>query len=156
MQTLQQNNTSIAWCQTYDPKNDMKGQAEIKMLMIILKKFNFKATEYGVVVEWIPFNRLNNVKKTSESKRHHHNGLGRSCYRANTSTAWCQTCDTQKKKTVQGCTSGNKQIDECIKEFQPKATEYDNVIEWDPFNRFDSIQRINKYEFGSIFLSQNG
>ncbi|RIB21036.1 hypothetical protein C2G38_2177710 [Gigaspora rosea] len=46
--------------------------------------------------------------------------------------AWYQICDPQK--TIQGCTSGNKDVDDCIREFQLKATEYEDVIEWIPFN----------------------
>ncbi|RIB29542.1 hypothetical protein C2G38_2155183 [Gigaspora rosea] len=72
------------------------------------EKIQFKATEYGVVVEWIPFNRLVNIQKTSESE-------SGSAFLA----TWLD---------VQGWTNGNEQIDEYIKEFQLKATEYDNVI----------------------------
>jgi hypothetical protein len=62
------------------------------------------------------------------------------CKRDNTSLAWCQTCDLQK--TAQGWTSGNKNIDDCIKEFQLKATKYEEVIEWIPFNKLVDIQTI--------------
>src|SRR5260363_196121 len=62
------------------------------------------------------------------------------CNRYNTSPAWCQTCDPQK--ATQEWTSGNNDIDNCIKEFQLKATNYRNVIEWIPFNRLDNIQNI--------------
>jgi hypothetical protein len=71
------------------------------------------------------------------------------CNRYNTDDAWCQTCDPQK--TTQGWTSGNKDIDDCIKEFQLKATKYENVIEWISFNRLDNIQMIGKGGFGSVF-----
>src|SRR5260363_245922 len=64
-------------------------------------------------------------------------GVCASCYRYNTSEAWCQTCDPQK--TTQGWTSGNKEVDNCIQEFQLKATGYDDVIEWIPFNRLENL-----------------
>jgi hypothetical protein len=54
--------------------------------------------------------------------------------------SWCQTCDPQK--TTQGWTSGNKDIDDCIKEFQLKATSYKDVIEWIPFNRLVYVQNV--------------
>ncbi|RIB09247.1 hypothetical protein C2G38_2209430 [Gigaspora rosea] len=39
---------------------------------------------------------------------------------------------------IKGWTSGNKVVDNCIKEFQLKATEYENIIEWIPFNKGSS------------------
>ena len=70
------------------------------------------------------------------------NGKCANCNRYNTSKAWCRTCDPQK--TIQGWTSGNKNVDDCIKEFQLKATSYENVIEWIPFNRLDNIQKVGE------------
>jgi hypothetical protein len=74
------------------------------------------------------------------SKRYSIYGKCANCKRYNTSPAWCQTCDPQK--TTQGWTSGNKDIDECIKEFQLKATSYHSVIEWISFNSLANIQNI--------------
>ncbi|RIB22815.1 kinase-like domain-containing protein [Gigaspora rosea] len=57
-------NTSKAWCQTCDPKSTAQGwtsgNTEIDNYII---NFQFKSTEYESVIEWIPFNRLNNVQK---------------------------------------------------------------------------------------------
>src|SRR6185437_12393813 len=75
----------------------------------------------------------------NDSKRSSRKGKCAHCNRYNTSPAWCQTCDPQR--TTQGWTSGNKNIDDYIKEFQHKTTEYENVIEWIPFNRLDIIQK---------------
>ena len=74
------------------------------------------------------------------SKRNNWNGTCKNCNRYNTSSAWCQTCDPQK--TTQGWTSGNKDVDDCIKEFQLKATNYKDVIEWIPFNKLENIQKL--------------
>ncbi|RIB11751.1 kinase-like domain-containing protein [Gigaspora rosea] len=63
--------------------------------------------------------------------------------------AWCQTCDPLK--TTQAWTSGNKDVDDCIKKFQLKATSYKNVIEWIPFNKLDNVQKIGEGGFGSVF-----
>ncbi|RIB03716.1 hypothetical protein C2G38_2224259 [Gigaspora rosea] len=40
--------------------------------------------------------------------------------------AWYRICDPQK--TTQGCTSGNKNIDDCIREFQLKAKKYEDKV----------------------------
>ncbi|RIB04082.1 kinase-like domain-containing protein, partial [Gigaspora rosea] len=77
------------------------------------------------------------------------NGICANCNQYNTSKAWCRTCDPQK--TTQGWTSGNKNIDDCIKEFQLKAINYKDVIEWIHFNRLDNIQKIGEGGFGSVF-----
>src|SRR6185437_5166944 len=74
------------------------------------------------------------------SKRKSENGKCANCNRYNASPAWCQACDPQK--ITQRWTSGNKDVDNCIKEFQLKATYYEDVIEWIPFNRLDNIQKI--------------
>ncbi|RIB18999.1 kinase-like domain-containing protein [Gigaspora rosea] len=77
------------------------------------------------------------------------NGECANCNRYNTSSAWCRTCDPQK--TIKGWTSGNNDVDDCIKEFQLKATNYEDVIEWIPFNRLDNLQKIGEGGFGSVF-----
>lgn len=74
-------------------------------------------------------------------KRDWVNGKCVHCNRYNTSPAWCQTCNP--RRTAQGWTSGNTNVDDCIKGFQLKTTEYVNVIEWIPFNKLDVIQNNN-------------
>lgn len=44
-------------------------------------------------------------------------------------------------------TSGNKNIDDCIGEFQLRAMGYDEAIEWIPFNRLSDIKEIGKRWF---------
>ena len=80
-------------------------------------------------------------------KRDYEYGKCANCNRYNTSEAWCQTCDPQK--TTQGWTSGNKDVDNCIKEFQLKATLYEDVIEWIPFNKLDNFQNIGDRFFAT-------
>ncbi|CAG8636513.1 18510_t:CDS:2, partial [Acaulospora morrowiae] len=72
------------------------------------------------------------------------------CGRYNTSEAWCQSCDTYK--ATQGWTSGNKDIDNCIKEIQLKAIKYENVIEWIPFNRLSNLQKVDESRFQALWL----
>ncbi|RIB02817.1 kinase-like domain-containing protein [Gigaspora rosea] len=52
---------------------------------------------------------------------------------------------------IQGWTSGNKDIDNYIKGFQLAATEYENVIEWIPFDKLDNFQKIGEGGFGSVY-----
>ncbi|RIB03434.1 kinase-like domain-containing protein [Gigaspora rosea] len=85
-------------------------------------------------------------------QRSEYKGRCANCNRNNTSEAWCQVCDLQK--ATQGWTSGNKDVDDCINEFQLKATKYEEVIEWIPFNRLDNVQMIGKggfVGFGTVF-----
>ncbi|RIB26866.1 kinase-like domain-containing protein [Gigaspora rosea] len=74
------------------------------------------------------------------NKRNFKNGTCKHCKRFNTSPAWCQSCDPWR--VTRKFTSGNEEIDNFIKDSQTKATEYDNVIEWIPFNRLDNLQEI--------------
>ncbi|RIB18385.1 kinase-like domain-containing protein [Gigaspora rosea] len=71
------------------------------------------------------------------------------CANCNLYNKSCQKCDFLK--TTQGWTSGNKNIDECIKGFQLKATKYEDVIEWIPFNRLDNVRKIGEGGFGLVF-----
>ncbi|RIB27423.1 hypothetical protein C2G38_2061868, partial [Gigaspora rosea] len=60
-------------------------------------------------------------------------------------------CDPQKKTQEIG--SRDKNIDDCIKEFQLKATAYEKVIEWIPFDRLINIKTIGKGGFGTVYSS---
>ncbi|RIB12797.1 kinase-like domain-containing protein [Gigaspora rosea] len=84
------------------------------------------------------------------NKRMPVNGICEYCKRYNTSPAWCYLCDPPK--VVQE-TSGDKKIDNCIKEFQLRATAFETVIEWIPFNRLNSIKIIGKGGFGTVYSS---
>ncbi|RIB27418.1 kinase-like domain-containing protein [Gigaspora rosea] len=85
------------------------------------------------------------------NKRKPINGTCEHCKRYNTSLAWCQLCDPQK--TTQETRSGDKSIDDCIKEFQFNATAYEKVIEWIPFDRLVDIKIIGKGGFGTVYSS---
>ncbi|RIB11877.1 hypothetical protein C2G38_2202289 [Gigaspora rosea] len=49
---------------------------------------------------------------------------------------------------IQGWTSGNKYIDDCVKEFQLRISNYHCMIEWVPFDRFAGIKIIDKEDNG--------
>ena len=49
-------------------------------------------------------------------------------------------------------TSGNKKVDNLIKEMQLKISSYaDIVFEWIPYNQFDSIEEINKGDYATVY-----
>ncbi|RIB07576.1 kinase-like domain-containing protein [Gigaspora rosea] len=76
------------------------------------------------------------------SRRNDSNGKCKYCEHYNTSPAWCQSCDPWK--ATQEWTSGNEEIDNFIKEFQFKTTEYEKVIEWIPFDKLIDLQEIKE------------
>ncbi|RIB05865.1 hypothetical protein C2G38_562682 [Gigaspora rosea] len=73
------------------------------------------------------------------------------CKRYNTYPAWCQLCDPPKM--TQEITSGDKNIGDCIKKFQLKATAFEKVIEWTPFDRLKNIKIIGEGGFGTVYLA---
>ncbi|RIB04266.1 hypothetical protein C2G38_695917 [Gigaspora rosea] len=83
-------------------------------------------------------------------KRKFVNGICEYCKRYNTNPVWCQICDPPK---VDQKLSGNKNLDNCIKEFQLKATAFENIIEWIPYNRLSNIKEINRGGFGIVYSS---
>ncbi|RIB22334.1 kinase-like domain-containing protein [Gigaspora rosea] len=85
------------------------------------------------------------------TRRNASNGSCVYCKQYNTSPAWCQSCDPLKVK--QEITSGDKNIDDCIREFQLKATAFEKVIEWIPFERLENIKIIGKGGFGTVYSS---
>ncbi|RIB18254.1 kinase-like domain-containing protein [Gigaspora rosea] len=225
-----QSNTSQAWCQSCDPwKAIQEWTSGNKYIDNFIKKFQFESSEYKKVIEWIPFDRLNNLQeiageseqvyvstwmdgkrtirgetgkykqsrtksyvniikmynsKTSSiekfknyiqsgkyeiygmtqntetnqymvvldyynDKRSPDNGECAHCIRFNTNPAWCQLCDPLK--IIQESTSADKRINDCIKEFQLKATAYEKVIEWIPFDKLGNIITVGKGGFGTVY-----
>ncbi|RIB19011.1 kinase-like domain-containing protein [Gigaspora rosea] len=118
----------------------------LKEFLDYVQSKDFKV--YGLTQDAIT-NEYMLVFNEFEFKRNYKYGKCANCKRHNTSEAWCRTCDPWK--ATQGWTSGNKEIDNCIKDFQLKATRYEDVIEWIPFNRLYNTQKIGKGGFGSVF-----
>ncbi|CAG8444192.1 17644_t:CDS:10 [Acaulospora morrowiae] len=222
-------NTSKAWCQSCDPYKTTQGWTSGKNnIDDFIKNFQLKTTKYENVIEWIPFDRLSNLRKIGDSKllakwldgirmvdeyneksrilsytvelenfddsqvdtlelmkkfksymqsdnykiygitqdtktsqymiafdsfsstRYHFYEKCAECDRYNTSEAWCQSCDPYK--TTQGWTNGNNNIDECIKEYQLKATKYEDIIEWIPFNRLSNLRKIGDSKLRAEWL----
>ncbi|RIB04975.1 kinase-like domain-containing protein, partial [Gigaspora rosea] len=70
------------------------------------------------------------------------------CNEDNTQPAWCLSCDPD---IATRWTSGNKNIDDCIKTFRLRTFNYEDVIEWIPFDRLTGVKKIGKGGFGSVY-----
>ncbi|RIB30083.1 kinase-like domain-containing protein [Gigaspora rosea] len=55
------------------------------------------------------------------------------------------------KKIDKKWTSGNKELDDLIKELQLKAKYKDKVMEWIPYDRLENIQKIDEGTFDTIY-----
>ncbi|RIB24073.1 hypothetical protein C2G38_737233 [Gigaspora rosea] len=63
------NNTSPAWCQSCDPWKTIQGpKSGDERIDKLIKKYQIIATNYEVVIEWIPFNKLIDLHEIEEYK----------------------------------------------------------------------------------------
>ncbi|RIB09097.1 kinase-like domain-containing protein [Gigaspora rosea] len=85
-------------------------------------------------------------------KRCKEHGICKLCERYNTSPAWCQTCDP--KTVIHGWTSGNKDVDNYIKNFQLRGSRYDEIIEWIPYEDLDDIGVIGEGGFSVVYSAK--
>ena len=77
-------------------------------------------------------------------------GVCPDCKAPNTGRAWCNKCDPGKF-LKEGLTSGNPEIDKLIHESQLKTEDYNNNLEWIPFDRFQDIKSIGEGGFANIY-----
>ncbi|RIB24790.1 kinase-like domain-containing protein [Gigaspora rosea] len=62
-----EDNTNEAWCQTCDPDIAIQGWTSgNKVIDNSIKRFQLRIFEYERMIEWIPFDRLDNIKKIVE------------------------------------------------------------------------------------------
>ncbi|RIB29934.1 kinase-like domain-containing protein [Gigaspora rosea] len=54
---------------------------------------------------------------------------------------------------IRSWTCGNKDVDRCIKEFQLRATKYEGVIEWIPFDKLCITDKIGEGGFGCVYFA---
>jgi len=79
-------------------------------------------------------------------------GYCSSCKQPNTSYKWCQNCDSKRfQRDFDKWTSGNNSINKLIQEIQLKAKNYNDVIEWIPYNRLRNIEYLAKGGFSTIY-----
>ncbi|RIB19058.1 kinase-like domain-containing protein [Gigaspora rosea] len=85
-------------------------------------------------------------------KRCKEHGICKLCEIYNTSPAWCQTCDP--KSVLHGWTSGNEDVDNCIKSFQRRGSRYDEIIEWIPYEDLDDVEVIGEGGFSVVYSAK--
>lgn len=67
---------------------------------------------------------------------------------------WCQNCESRRfKEAFPTWTSGNREIDEFIRETQLNSVWWAGYLEWIPYNRFQNIKFIARGGFGSIYYA---
>jgi hypothetical protein len=83
------------------------------------------------------------------SKKHE---LCEECSQPNTGDGpWCQPCNSKHfQQDFNKWTSGNKEVDEVIQNFQLNATSYKEVLEWIPYEKFEDIEYLAKGGFGTV------
>ncbi|RHZ80420.1 hypothetical protein Glove_136g21 [Diversispora epigaea] len=158
----QQDNTGPQWCNTCNSKRFQsefnEWTSEDAEIDEFIQKTQLTATKYEEVIEWIPFDRFDNIKYLDEG------GFGKvfraaceygkceDCQQDNTGPQWCNTCNSKRfQSEFNEWTSEDAEIDEFIQKTQLTATKYEEVIEWIPFDRFDNIKYLDEGGFGKVF-----
>ncbi|EXX51248.1 uncharacterized protein OCT59_003460 [Rhizophagus irregularis] len=68
------------------------------------------------------------------------------CGRPNTGRSWCNKCSPDQRES-----SGKNEIDKFILEVQHKTKNYDDNLEWIPYNKFKNIKKIGEGGFAKIY-----
>src|SRR6059058_4773253 len=82
-------------------------------------------------------------------------GTCSTCTGYNTNTQWCKSCDP--KLLAQSWTSsGNKKLDEIIRNTQLEAKGFDNryYIEWIPCDDLKNIKKIGEGGFATVYQGE--
>ena len=78
-------------------------------------------------------------------------GLCEKCKQPKTNVTWCQSCNSKHfQQDFNKWTSGNKEIDEFIQNFQLNATCWQVVLEWISYEKFSDIEYLAKGGFGTV------
>ncbi|RIB20318.1 kinase-like domain-containing protein [Gigaspora rosea] len=91
---------------------------------------------------------------TNESfKRYKAYGKCHTCKHFNTNVAWCQLCDPKKLiSQFEGAGgSGDQVIDDFLEDLWIHTEEYEKIVEWIPFERFEGVQEIGKGGFSYVY-----
>ena len=93
-----------------------------------------------------------NEELREQYKKH---GLCKECNQPNTGYEWCQSCNSKHfQQDFNKWTSGNKEIDEFIQNFQSNATRYEEVLEWIPYEKFSNVEYLAKGGFGTVHKAE--
>lgn len=67
-------------------------------------------------------------------------------------TWWCKSCQQRHfKENFDNWTTGDKYIDDFIKQTQVEAEECDQYLEWIPFSAFINVNKSEISEVGTLF-----
>ena len=79
-------------------------------------------------------------------------GTCEECNQENTGDYWCRSCNAKRfQQNFKNWTSGNDDIDKFIQHTQLSANNYEQVLEWIPYDRFRNIEFIAKGGFGNVY-----
>ncbi|CAB4437980.1 unnamed protein product [Rhizophagus irregularis] len=79
-------------------------------------------------------------------------GNCKKCNKENTDFDWCKACNAKRfQQNFKNWTSGNSNIDKFIQDVQLSATNYREVLEWIPYNKFYDVEYIAKGGFGKVY-----
>ena len=88
-------------------------------------------------------------------ERYKKHGLCKECSQPNTDLGWCQSCNSKHfQQDFNKWTSGNKEIDEFIQNFQLNATSSIEVLEWIPYDRFENIEYLAEGGFCTVYKAK--
>ncbi|RIA90108.1 kinase-like domain-containing protein [Glomus cerebriforme] len=93
-----------------------------------------------------------NIRKYRQRIVNKEFGLCTECYRPNTYFMyWCQYCNSKRfEQNFDKWTSGNEHVDKFIRESQ-KARNYEEILEWIPYDRLRNIEYLAKGGFSTIY-----
>jgi hypothetical protein len=84
-------------------------------------------------------------------ERYKKHGSCEKCRQPNIGWKWCQSCNSKHfQQDFNKWTSGNKEIDEFIQNFQLNATCKEEILEWIPYEKFEDIEYLAKGGFGIV------
>src|ERR1044071_6774061 len=85
-------------------------------------------------------------------KRKEAYGICGECDEPGTGDEWCQPCNAKRfEENFKNWTSGNKDIDELIKQSQLNAVHATKFLEWIPFEKFQNVTYITRGGFGKVY-----
>ena len=89
-------------------------------------------------------------------ERYKKHGLCKECSQPNTSGSvsypWCQSCNSKHfQQDFNKWTSGNKEIDEFIQNFQLNATCCKEILEWIPYEKLNNIEYLARGGFSKVY-----
>jgi hypothetical protein len=79
-------------------------------------------------------------------------GLCKECKQPKTSYSYCRSCNSRHfQQNFKNWTSGNNEVDKFIQKAQLKAKEYEEILEWIEYDRFENVEYLAKGGFGTIY-----